>query len=59
MVTESYIIYIKTKDFYEDVTNDVSKCFDTSNYSEEDKEPFQEVSTKKLLVFLRINQEER
>ena len=55
MVTESYIIYIKTKDFYEDVANDVNKCFDTSNNSEEDKEPFQEVSTKKLLVFLRIN----
>ena len=51
MVTESYIIYIKTKDFYEDVANDVNKCFDTSNYSEEDKEPFQEVSTKSYWSF--------
>ena len=55
MVSDSYIIYIKTKGFYEDIANDINKCFDTSNYSEKDKEPFQEVSTKKLLVFLRIN----
>ena len=32
MDTASFIINIKTKDFYEDITNDVEKRFDTSNY---------------------------
>ena len=30
--TDSFIIHIKTKDFYEDVANDVEKWFDISNY---------------------------
>ena len=30
--TDSFIIDIKTEDFYEDVANDVEKRFDTSNY---------------------------
>ena len=30
--TDSFIIYIKTEDFYEDITDDVDKRFDTSNY---------------------------
>ena len=34
MDTDSLIIYIKTKDFYEDITNVVQKWFDTSNYNE-------------------------
>ena len=32
MDTDSFIINIKTKDFYEDIANDVEKRFDTSNY---------------------------
>ena len=32
MDTDSFIIYIKTEDFYEDIANDVEKRFDTSNY---------------------------
>ena len=28
----SFIIYIKTEDFYGDIANDVQKSFDTSNY---------------------------
>ena len=32
MDTDSFIINIKTEDFYKDVTNDVDKRFDTSNY---------------------------
>ena len=38
MNTESFIIHIITKDFYKD---DVEKCFDTSNYDENDKKHFQ------------------
>ena len=32
MDTDSFIIYIKTEDFYEDIANDVEKRFDISNY---------------------------
>ena len=30
--TDSFIMHIKTEDFYEDIANDVEKGFDTSNY---------------------------
>ena len=30
--TDSFILHIKTKDFYEDINNDVEEWFDTSNY---------------------------
>ena len=33
MDTDSFIIYIKTKDFYKDIANVVEKWFNTSNYS--------------------------
>ena len=39
MDTGSFIIQIKTKDFYKDIAKDVEKWFDTSNYSEDDKRP--------------------
>ena len=32
MDTDSFIINIKTEDFYEDIDDDVKKRFDTSNY---------------------------
>ena len=32
MDTGSFIINIKTEDFYEEIANDVEKGFDTSNY---------------------------
>ena len=32
MDTDSFIINIKTEDFYEEIANDVEKRFDTSNY---------------------------
>ena len=32
MDTDSFAIHIKTKDFYEDIANDVEDWFDTSNY---------------------------
>ena len=32
MDTDSFIINIKTEDFYEDIANDVKKRFDTSSY---------------------------
>ena len=33
MDTESFIIHIKTEDFYKDIADDVEKWCDTSNYS--------------------------
>ena len=35
----SFIIHIKTEDFYKDIANDVEKWFDTSNYDRNDKRP--------------------
>ena len=35
--TDSFVIYIKTENFFEDISNDVEKWFDTSNYN--DKRP--------------------
>ena len=32
MDTDSFVIYIKTKDFYKDIADDVERWFDTSNY---------------------------
>ena len=39
MGTYSFIIHIKTEDFFEDISNDVEKWFDTSNYDKNDKRP--------------------
>ena len=35
--TGNFIIYIKTEDFFEDISNDVERWFDTSNYDKNDK----------------------
>ena len=35
--TDSFVIYIKTKDFFEDIYHDVERWFDTSNYDKNDK----------------------
>ena len=37
MDTDSFVIYNTTEDFYEDITNDVERWFDTSNYDENEK----------------------
>ena len=40
MDTDSFVIYIETQDFYKDIADGFEKCFDTSNYNENDKRPF-------------------
>ena len=30
--TDNFFIYVKTEDFYEDISDDVQKRFDTSNF---------------------------
>ena len=37
--TDSFIIHIKTEDFFQDIFNDVEKWFDRSNYDKNDKRP--------------------
>ena len=36
MDTDSFVIYIKSEDFYKDIANDVKEWFDTLNYSNDD-----------------------
>ena len=46
--TDSFTIYIKTKDFFEDISNDVAKWFDTPNYNKKDKIPLPIGKNKKV-----------
>ena len=47
MDTDSFVIYIKTENFYKDIADDVEEQFDTSTLSENDKRPLPMVKTKK------------
>ena len=49
MDTESFVIHIKTEDFYEDIADDVEKWFDTSNYSKDDNRLFPIGRNKKAI----------
>ena len=57
--TDSFIIHIITEDFFEDISNDVEKWFDTSNFDKNDKRPLSIGKIKKYLVFLKMNWEEK
>ena len=39
MHTDSFVINIKTEDFYKGIANDVEKWFDTSKYDKSDGRP--------------------
>ena len=49
MDTDSFIINIKTEDFYEDIASDVKKWFNTSNYDKNDKRPLPIGINKKVI----------
>ena len=51
MDPDSFIINIKTEDVYEDVTNDVEKSFDTSNY--EANRPLPTGKNKKVMGLMK------
>ena len=51
MDTGSFIMHIKTEDFYEDIADDVEKRFDTLNY-EVDK-PLPKEKTKKFIGLIK------
>ena len=46
--TDSFIICIKTEDFFEDISNDVEGRFDASNYVEDYKRPIPIGKNKKV-----------
>ena len=46
--TDSFIINIITEDFFQDISNDVEKWFDTSNYDKNDKTPHPIGKNKKV-----------
>ena len=46
--TDSFIINIITEDFFQDISNDVEKWFDTSNYDKNDKSPLPIGKNKKV-----------
>ena len=51
MDTDSFIMNIKTEDFYEDIANDVEKRFDTSNY--EVNRPLPTEKNKKVIGLMK------
>ena len=58
MDTDSFIIHIRTEDFYKDIANDVEKWFDPSSYSEcnsdqDDKRPLPIGRNKKKIGFFK------
>ena len=40
MDTDSFIIYLETEDFYEDIANDIDEWFDFSKYTDQEKWQF-------------------
>ena len=51
--TDSFIIHIKTHDFYKGIADDVEKQFDTSNYEEDDKRPLTIGKNKKAICLFK------
>ena len=49
LVTDSFVMKIKTDDFYKDISNDVDKWFDTSNFDANDNRPLQIGKNKKVI----------
>ena len=49
MDTDTFIIYVETDGFCKDISNDVNKCFDTSNYSKDIERPLEKGKNKKVI----------
>ena len=52
--TDSFIMHVKTDDFYKDISADVDKWFDTCNFNKNDNRPLEIGKTKRYLVNLRM-----
>ena len=57
MDTDSFIVHIKTEDFYWEIDNDVEKWFYISNYDENDKRPLLIGKNKTVIVLVKDEQE--
>ena len=55
MDTDSFIIHIKTKDFYKDIADDLEKRYDTSRY-EVDRPLQKGINKNKLSESHRLNE---
>ena len=53
--TDSFVIYVKTEDFLKDISNNVDRWFDTSNYDKTIKDHFQWLRIKNYQLFLKMN----
>ena len=49
MDTDSFVMLIKTEDFYKDISIDVDRWFDTSNFNKNDNRPLETGKNKKIL----------
>ena len=49
MVTDSFVLNIFTEDVFEDISNEIKRWFDTSNYDKNDKRPLQIAVNKKVI----------
>ena len=47
--TDSFIMHIKTDNFYKDISADIDKWFDTSNFNKNDNRPLEIGKNKKVL----------
>ena len=59
MDTDSFVIYIKTEDFYKNIAGDVERWFDTSNYDGKDEKPLPTDKNIKVIGLLKMNQAEK
>ena len=49
MDTDSFVMYIKTENFYKNIASHVERWFDTSNYNGKDERPFPIGKNKKAI----------
>ena len=50
---DSFVIYIKTEDFFEDISNGIEKWFHTSNQDKNDKRPLLLGKNKKVTALFK------
>ena len=53
MDTDSFVIFVFTEDFFEDINNDVERWFDKYNYDKNDKRPLQTGVNGKVIVMFK------
>ena len=53
MDTDSFIIHIRTEDFYKDIADDAKTFFNTSNYGEDEKRPLPKGMNKKVIGLMK------